>query len=192
MPAALASKDEIVDRLFAVFRERGFDGASLTDLSRATGLGKSSLYHYFPRGKEQMVEAALGRAEALIDSAILSVAQSPEPLKVRVSRIIATLEQIYAGGRAPCVLGQRAISGITDTGRQSLRGAFAHWINAIAKLANEGGMSPARAHNFAEDWVAQLQGALILQAATGNRGTFERALHALLDLTKGDAVREEG
>jgi hypothetical protein len=35
---------------------------------------------------------------------------------------------------------------------------------------------------FAEDWIARLQGTLILQAATGDTGAFERALDALLEL----------
>ncbi len=190
MPAPLASKDEIIDRLFAVFRDRGFDGASLADLSRATGLGKSSLYHYFPRGKEQMAEAVLGRAEELIQNAILAVAEGPEPLKARLRRIVGTLEQIYAGGRAACVLGQLAAAGVGAEGQQHLRGAFAHWIVAIEKLAKEAGMPPVRARNFAEDWVAQLQGTLILQAATGNLAPFERTMKTLLDLAKEEPSRD--
>ena len=76
MSAPQVAKDEIVDRLFAVFRDRGFEGASLADLSRATGLGKSSLYHHFPEGKEQMAQAVLERATAVIDSEILGAAQA--------------------------------------------------------------------------------------------------------------------
>lgn len=184
MPAALASRDEIIDRLFTVFRDRGFEGTSLTELSRATGLGKSSLYHYFPQGKEQMAEAVLGRAEALIDNAILGVAQGPEALKVRIRKIVATLEQIYGGGRTSCVLAHLATSGIGSVARESLRKSFEHWIDAISKLAIEAGRSPVRARNFGEDWVALLQGALILQAGTGNTGTFGRAMETLLNLTK--------
>lgn len=189
MPAALASKDEIIDKLFMVFRDRGFDGASLADFSRATGLGKSSLYHYFPEGKEQMAEAVLGRAEALISTAILGVAEGSEPLKVRLRRIVATFEQIYGGGRTSCVLGHLATSEIGAVARQSLRQSFEQWIVAIAKLASEAGMSPVRARNYAEDWVAQLQGSLILQAATGNAEPFARTMAALLNLAREDADR---
>ena len=184
MPAALLSKDEVIDRLFTVFRKRGFQGASLADLSRATGLGKSSLYHYFPRGKEQMAEAVLIRATAFIDDAILEVAQGPGPFKVRIRKIVAALEQLYGGGRIPCILGQLASSEIGTNAQQYLREALAHWIGAIAKLASEAGMSSVRARNFAEDWVAQLQGTLILQAATGNLGPFKRTMNTLLDLAR--------
>lgn len=185
MPAALAPKEEIVDRLFTVFRDHGFDGASLADLSKATGLGKSSLYHYFPRGKEQMAEAVLGRAAALIDSAIVQVAQGPDPLKVRIRKIASALEHLYAGGRTPCVLGQLATAGIGSHARRNLREAFARWIGAIERIASESGLPPARARNFAEDWVARLQGALILQAACGDIAPFKRALSALPELPKG-------
>jgi AcrR family transcriptional regulator len=180
VPAAIASKEEIIDRLFTVFRDRGFDGASISDLSRATGLGKSSLYHYFPQGKEQMAEEVLARATGLIDHAILDVARSEASLKLRVRKIIATLEQIYSGGRTPCVLGQLATAAIGNTARKHLREAFEHWICAIAELALEAGMPGSRARKFAEDWVASLQGSLLLQAATGDTGPFERTLKSLL------------
>ncbi len=189
MPAALASRDEIVDRLFTVFRDRGFDGASLADLSRATGLGKSSLYHYFPEGKEQMADAVLARALALIDTAILQAARSPEPLRTRVRKVAASLEQLYGGGRFSCVLGQLATAPIGTRARQSLRLAFGHWTEAIAGLAAEGGMPPGRARHFAEDWIARLQGALILQSANGDAGPFERAMKVLLELPSASATR---
>ncbi len=184
MPAALTSRDEIVERLFTVFRDRGFEGASLADLSRATGLGRSSLYHYFPEGKDQMAAAVLARAEAVVDSQIFRVAQAPQSLKVRVRKIVSALEQMYSGGRTPCVLGQLATASIGLSARESLRTSFEQWTAAIAKLARDSGMKEARARDFAEDWVARLQGALIVQAANGSTSAFERVLKALLTLAK--------
>lgn len=189
MPTAPGSKDEIIDRLFIVFRDRGFEGASLADLSRATGLGKSSLYHHFPAGKEQMAEAVLDRATAVIDSEILDAAQSPGTLKARIRKIAAALDRMYAGGRTPCVLGQLAASSIGSNAKQGLRLAFTHWIEALEALARESGMPPMRARHFAQDWVARLQGALILQAASGDVGPYKRTMNALLELSKDDTAR---
>lgn len=188
MAAAQVSKDEIVDRLFMVFRDHGFEGASLADLSRATGLGKSSLYHHFPDGKEQMVEAVLEKARAVVDNEILGAAQAPGPLKGRIRKIIATLDQIYAGGTMPCVLGQLSSARIGANARQSLLEAFTRWIEAIEALARESGMSPAKARYFAEDWVARVQGALVLQSASGDAGPYKRTMHALLELAKEDGA----
>lgn len=188
MSTTPTSKDEIVERLFTVFRDQGFDGASIADLSRATGLGKSSLYHHFPDGKEQMAEAVLNRAKILIDRELLDAARTPSSLKSRVRKIVAVLDHMYAGGRTSCVLGQMATSAIGPEARRSLQGAFMHWIEAIEKLAADSGLSALRARYFAEDWVARVQGALILQAASGNAGPYKRALQTLLDLAKDDTA----
>ena len=186
MPAALDAKEreEILNRLFVVFRDHGYEGASLADLSRATGLGKSSLYHHFPRGKEQMAEAVLGKGKAFIQSALVDVARSPEPLRIRIRKIIRALETLYAGGSNPCVLGRLAVSEIGPKGRKIAQEIFTIWTDAIARLAGESGMPQLRAHQFAEDWVARVQGTLILFAATGDCTPFERAMASLLELAK--------
>ena len=68
MPASLISKDEVLDRLTKTFRTSGYDGASLARLSESTGIGRSSLYHYFPGGKEEMAQAVLAHANAWLET----------------------------------------------------------------------------------------------------------------------------
>lgn len=186
MPAALDAKEkaEIVDRLFVVFQDHGYEGASLADLSRATGLGKSSLYHHFPGGKEQMAEAVLEKGKAFIQTAVADVAKSSEPLKGRIRKIIAALDRLYAGGKNPCVLGRLALSEIGPAGRKLAHDIFAIWTDAVAHLARESGMSQVQSRRFAEDWIARVQGSLILYAANGDCTPFERTMVALLDLAK--------
>ena len=42
MPAPLLTKLDMLGRLMDLFREKGFDGASLSDISAATGLGTAA------------------------------------------------------------------------------------------------------------------------------------------------------
>jgi AcrR family transcriptional regulator len=44
-----------------VFNERGYDGTSMEDLSRAAGISKSSIYHHV-RSKEELLRRAIDRA----------------------------------------------------------------------------------------------------------------------------------
>ena len=44
-----------------VFNERGYDGASMEDLSRRLGIAKSGIYHHVS-GKEELLRLALDRA----------------------------------------------------------------------------------------------------------------------------------
>src|SRR4051812_50037446 len=53
--------DSLLEVAVAVFTERGYDGTSMEDLARASGLSKSSLYHHI-ESKEQLLRLALERA----------------------------------------------------------------------------------------------------------------------------------
>ena len=57
----------------------------------------------------------------------------------------------------------------------------------VAHLARESGMSQARSRHFAEDWIARVQGSLILYAANADCTPFERTMMSLLDLAKEQA-----
>ena len=50
---------EIMTSLVKTFRSRGYEGSSLAELAKSTGLKKASLYHRFPKGKEEMAIAVL-------------------------------------------------------------------------------------------------------------------------------------
>lgn len=53
--------DSLLAVAVEVFNQRGYDGTSMEDLSRAAGISKSSIYHHV-RGKEELLNRAVGRA----------------------------------------------------------------------------------------------------------------------------------
>ena len=42
------SASQVINLIVPVFRDYGYDGASLTILAKASGLSRGSLYHHFP------------------------------------------------------------------------------------------------------------------------------------------------
>lgn len=72
----------LVQALLDVFRLRGYEGTTLMLLSEVTGLKKSSLYHRFQAGKEDMVNAVVRyvneRLQEQIIVSLLNTKQSPE------------------------------------------------------------------------------------------------------------------
>ncbi|WP_433890946.1 TetR/AcrR family transcriptional regulator [Streptomyces sp. CA-111067] len=70
--------DSLLAVAVGVFNERGYDGTSMEDLSRAAGISKSSIYHHV-RGKEELLNRAVGRA---LDG-LFGILDEPEALSGR-------------------------------------------------------------------------------------------------------------
>ena len=181
MPRGVLTREEVIDQLMEVFRRHGYDGASLTELSKATGLGKSSLYHYFPGGKEEMGRAVLERTRGWLDetgSASLDGEGTPEE---RLRRMLNAVNQFYAGGRKLCVLGNMALSGGRPLFQRELHDMFRLWIDGLAKLLVETGIPARDARIRAEDAVSEIQGTLIVSAGLDQPGPFQRLMKRLPD-----------
>jgi TetR/AcrR family transcriptional repressor of lmrAB and yxaGH operons len=58
------SRADIVDELVDLFFILGYNGTTLALIAKRTGLGRASLYHHFPDGKEEMARAVLEKAGA--------------------------------------------------------------------------------------------------------------------------------
>ena len=179
MPAALLSRDEVVERLMRVVRRHGYDGASLAELSKATGLGKSSLYHHFPDGKDDMVRAVLDHLERELQAAVFEPLRRPGPARRRVEEMVKTLDDYYRGGREACVLGNLVLGTSRTRFRSQLRAIFDEWIDALAVALADAGLSKSVARTRAEDAVMRIEGALILAGGMDDVALFGRALKQL-------------
>ena len=67
------TENQLLERLTRVFQDHGYQGASLSLIAEATGLGRASLYHRFPGGKTDMAVAVLDRRSRSWFSVILVV-----------------------------------------------------------------------------------------------------------------------
>ena len=179
MPAPLIPRDEVVDRLSQVFQRLGYDGASLAELSRGTGLGKSSLYHYFPNGKEEMALAVLRRVHAWIEEMAVAPLQGQGSPKERLERMLQALDSFYAGGKNACVLGNLVVGGARHLYQRQLRSVFAAWVEGLERLCLEAGIPRRTARERAEDVVLQIEGALVLSGGLDDPTPFRRVLRKI-------------
>jgi AcrR family transcriptional regulator len=179
MPPALLSRQEVVERLMRVVRRYGYDGASLAELSKATGLGKSSLYHYFPAGKDDMVRAVLDDVAGQLRKTVFEPLREPGPARARVDAMVKTLDAYYRGGREACVLGNLVLGTSRTRFRSQLGAIFDEWISALAAALADGGLSRSVARARAEDAVMRIEGALVLAGGMDNVALFGRALRQL-------------
>lgn len=176
MPAPLLTRDEVVARLLTVFQQHGYDGASLSALSKASGLGRSSLYHYFPGGKADMARAVIARVEQwLEENAVAPLRASGTPAK-RLERMLRNLDRFYGSGCNACVLGNLVIGGARRLFQSQLSAVFLRWIEALADLVAEAGVPRGEARLRAQDAVIRIEGALIVAGALNDTAPFRRTL----------------
>jgi len=163
----------------SVFRRHGYQGASMSELANATGLGKSSLYHHFPGGKDDMALAVLDHVRQWLDEHVVKIAAGDGTPKAKLAAITERLAAFYENGREPCLLGALAAGGARANLQAPLREAFQMLIAAFTALGIEGGAPKAKARLAAEDAVLRIQGALILSAGLDDPSPFRHVLERL-------------
>jgi len=65
-------RHDVIPTLGELFRENGFSGTSLADITHRTGLGKGSLYHFFTNGKKEMAHLKI-----ILNSLLITILSYP-------------------------------------------------------------------------------------------------------------------
>src|SRR5215216_1242458 len=140
MPPAIATKAEVLDRIMESFRKHGYDGASLATISERTGLGKSSLYHHFPGGKEQMALEVLAHLNVGLRKTFQAVEDEPHPQK-QLDLMLDAIDAFYEGGRKACLLERLGASVDRARFHAPLRATFTGWMSVLANICRAAGLS---------------------------------------------------
>jgi AcrR family transcriptional regulator len=175
-PPAPSSREEIILRLFDLFRRAGYEGVSIGEISRATGLGKSSLYHHFPGGKADMAAAVVAFAKGWMEARVLAPLRTAEPLADRVGAMLEAVGALYDGGAEPCLVASMLLSRGRDPINADVGALIRDWIDALAAALRADGKSPSDALALATSAIITIEGALIVARAAERLEIFKDAL----------------
>lgn len=167
----------LIEGLMSVLQSKGFEGASLNDLAKATGLQKASLYHRFPGGKNEIAIMVLGFVNTWIKDHIYQVLTETgvAPI-IKLQRAIQHIRQLYQNGEKSCILNALSLdSGLVVLGNEISK-AMQLWIDAFTALGVEQGFTLAQARTKAKQSLIQVQGSLVLSKGLGDPGYFHKAL----------------
>ncbi len=177
MALSTIDDESLAASLFEVFRFRGYEGTSISLLSEVTGLKKSSLYHRFPAGKEDMVKAVVLYVSSQLHEHILAplfdTEKSPEQ---RFNSMLTSIKSFYHDGKKNCLLNILSLGDVKDEINQLLTKDYNDWLDALCKLGKDAGISSKEAQTRAEHFLISVQGALVIQRLTKNVQTFQNVL----------------
>jgi TetR/AcrR family transcriptional repressor of nem operon len=162
------TRQEIIRKAAPIFNQRGYEGAALSDLMKATGLEKGGIYRHF-ESKEQLAAEAFDYAwqEALGArvGGLEEISNSVDRLKQLVTNFVERRGTIPGG----CPLLNTAVD--TDDGnsvlRERARKALGGWQNYITSAVQAGvkarEMRPkVDAKRIATLIISSLEGAIML------------------------------
>jgi AcrR family transcriptional regulator len=72
-------RDAIVEKAARLYAERGFLGASISDLAAVCRMSKSLIYHYYPSKEDILFDVMHSHVSALLDAAEAIVTRDLEP-----------------------------------------------------------------------------------------------------------------
>ena len=178
MARVMGERADVVPLLAEVFRVYGYEGDSLARIAEGTGLGKGSIYNFFPGGKEEMAGAVLADIDAWFREQVFQPLRdgADDDARQGVADMFTAVERYFLSGRKVCLVGVFALGYERDRFADKVRAYFAEWVETLALALARDGHTADAARALAEDVVGGIQGALVLARAADEPELFTRAL----------------
>ena len=168
------SRDRLLASLREVFETMGYDGATLTQLAAATGLGKASLYHHFPGGKAEMAAVLLRDAVADLEREAYAQLGGTAPPADRLAAFIDGFRAYVRDGERACLITVFAQGSAGAVHGETIAAQHADWLQRLAAPFEEAGFKPKRARRAAAELLAALYGSLLTSRLAREPGSFGR------------------
>jgi AcrR family transcriptional regulator len=171
----------MVEGAAILLAKHGLQATSFTEVLKATGAPRGSIYHHFPDGKDQLVGAALDLAASRMLEGLerldgATVEEITDYL-VRVWRAVLTRSDLTAG----CAVVAVTVAADSPALLEQAAGVFRAWRRRLAELLAQAGLAPETAARFAALLIATTEGAVVLSRAEQSLEPFELVGAQLLE-----------
>lgn len=171
-------RQRMVETAAVLIREQGVEATSFSDVIVASGAPRGSIYHYFPRGKAQLVEEATRHGTDFVIARLSAELEQDD-----TAAAVRTFGEFYAqilrdsNFTAGCPVLAAALEGERTPGARDIAGeGFKQWEELIADGLKRDGLSARQAECLATLVISSLEGAIVLSRAQRNTQPLERVL----------------
>jgi TetR/AcrR family transcriptional regulator, lmrAB and yxaGH operons repressor len=173
-------RQRMIEGAMALLARGGPQAASFSDVLSATGAPRGSLYHHFPSGKRELIEAAVERAGAVLTDALRPL--DGASLEKVVERFVLIWRTVLTGSRCEAGCAVAAVAVAADSPEQLAQTArvFRGWMARLTDLLEAGGVSKTEASRFAVMLVASVEGAVALSRAEKTLEPFDAVAKQLV------------
>jgi len=173
-----------------LIRRDGAVSTGMREVAAHAGAPRGSLQHYFPGGKEQLVNEAVGWAGRYAGNRVarfLAALDEPTPGGLFAQMVRQWTDEYetsgFAGGCPVAAATVDWAESVPST-REAVAAAFATWTGPVARALTDMGVPEERAGSLATLMVSALEGAILIARAERDvraLTTVARELGPLLD-----------
>ena len=171
-------RNRMVEGAALLLAKQGPQATSFSDVIALTGAPRGSIYHHFPDGKDQLLDAALdvagGRASTLLES---WTGLSPSDVTANFLDIWRTI-LVRSSYGAGCAIVAVTVSTDSAVLLDHAAEIFRDWRARLSALFAAGGLS--NADGYAALLVAASEGAVVVSRAERSMEPFELVAAELL------------
>lgn len=181
------TRRRVIERCAPVFNTKGYSGASMSDLVRASGLEKGGIYNHFGSKEQLALESfdyAAGIMHGRFDAALAGKGGALERLFAVVDVLGALVEDPPVAGGCPVLNTAVDSDDAHPALKERAREAMSGWLRLVGRIVKDGKasgeLSPdADPRATASVVVATLEGALMLSRLHGEPAHMRRTVEHL-------------
>jgi len=179
MSKPLLTRDALIERLVEVVYDYGYDGATLSLISEVTGLGKASLYHHFPGGKEQMAAEVLAHSDRWGAQHIGQLLASQLPAEARLRGLFDALDRVHTRPHQLTLMNVFTYGAARQVFGPQVAERVRAGLDVLAALLAECGVPLHEAQARALDAYIQIEGAMVLARTLDDLEVFRKVVQRL-------------
>lgn len=185
---ASTTRQDMIRGAAGLLSRRGLQATSFSEILAATGAPRGSLYHHFPKGKDELV----AEATRFVGDQLLGALDGFEPATPGevVERFASIWRGVLSGSdlEAGCAVAAVTVDAGDDQGELlALAGSvFIEWQAALAGLLERAGVAPVRAADLALLLLVSMEGSLVVCKAERTLEPFDRVTAQLVVVAGGD------
>ena len=119
-----------------LFRDRGYDATSVSDVARALGMTKAGLYHHFDSKEALLFEIVMYGLERVRDEVIVPVRAEKDPAE-RLRQLIVRHARIATRGQGAITHLNEEIRALPPAGRRQIETKMRVYVDLIRDTLNE-------------------------------------------------------
>lgn len=174
-----STRDRIIVATNELFRRQGYNGTSLSQISKASGATIGSIYHFFPGGKEALAVAVVETTGSVYRELFESIAAAASDPAAAFGDVFDGAADVLEQSDFidPCPIGTiaREAANTSEPLRLAADAAFDSWIAAARSHLVAAGLPDEEADQLATMFVATLEGTFILSRARRDGGPLRVA-----------------